>query len=127
MQSLPLFGYVAAGQPIEAVTNEETVPIPDSFLPRRGNYYVLRVKGESMIDEHIRDGDYVVVESRESAYPGATVVALIDDDSVTLKKFYPEGGNVRLQPANESMKPIILDGTRVKIQGVVVSVMRKYQ
>jgi repressor LexA len=127
MQSLPLFGYVAAGQPIEAITNEETVPIPDSFLPRRGNYYVLRVKGESMIEEHIQDGDYVVVESRESAYPGATVVALIDEDSVTLKKFYPEGGSVRLQPANESMKPIVLDGTRVKIQGVVVSVMRKYQ
>jgi repressor LexA len=127
VRNLPLFGYIAAGRPIEAVSNTETLQIPEHFLPRKGNYYVLRVKGESMIDEHIRDGDFVVVESREVADPGDTVVALVDNESVTLKRFFPEGGQVRLQPANEALAPIILDGNRVKIQGVVVSVMRKYQ
>jgi repressor LexA len=126
VQNIPLFGYVAAGRPIEAVSIPETLPIPEYFLPRRGRHYVLRVKGESMIDEHIQDGDYVVVESREAADPGEMVVALIDEENVTLKKFYPAGTQVRLQPANEAMAPIVLDGTRVKIQGVVVSVMRKY-
>ena len=127
VQNLPLFGYVAAGRPIEAVSAPETMPIPEAFLPRRGNCYVLRVKGDSMIDEHIQDGDYVVVESRETAGPGEMVVALVDNENVTLKRFYPEGSQVRLQPANEAIAPIILDGVRVKIQGVVVSVMRKYQ
>ena len=124
---MPLFGYIAAGQPIEAISNTETLQIPEYFLPGKGNYYVLRVKGESMIDEHIQDGDYVVVESREAAHPGDTVVALVDNENVTLKKFFPEGSQVRLQPANEALAPIMLDGNRVKIQGVVVSVMRKYQ
>jgi repressor LexA len=124
---LPLLGHIAAGQPIEAVSVPETLQIPEYFLPRRGDYYVLQVKGESMIDEHIQDGDYVVVESRPAANPGDTVVALIDDESVTLKKYFPEGDTVRLQPANESLSPLILDSMRVKIQGVVVSVMRKYQ
>jgi repressor LexA len=127
VKSLPLLGYIAAGQPIEAVSTPETLQIPEYFLPRRGSYYVLRVKGESMIEEHIQDGDYVVVESREAATPGDTVVALIDDENVTLKKFFPEGSHVRLQPANESLAPIVVDGSRVKIQGVVVSVMRKYE
>jgi len=127
VQSVPLFGYVAAGRPIEAISNPETLQIPESFLPRRGHSYVLRVQGESMIDEHIQDGDYVVVESRESADPGDMVVALIDGENVTLKKFYPEGNLIRLQPANETLAPIVLDAARVKIQGVVVSVLRKYQ
>ncbi|MDM7997304.1 MAG: transcriptional repressor LexA [Acidobacteriota bacterium] len=127
VQSLPLFGFVAAGRPIEAVSSPETLQIPDFFLPRKSEYFVLRVQGDSMIEEHIQDGDYVVVESRETAAPGDTVVALIDGENVTLKKFYPEGGQVRLQPANEALAPIVLDGARVKIQGVVVSVMRKYQ
>ena len=127
VQSLPLFGYVAAGRPIEAVSAPETLPVPECFLPRKSNYYVLRVKGESMIEEHIQDGDYVVVESRETADPGSMVVALVDEQDVTLKRFYPEGVNVRLQPANETLEPIILEGARVKIQGVVVSVMRRYQ
>ena len=127
LQNLPMFGYVAAGSPIEAISGQESLPVPDIFLPRQSDYYVLRVKGESMIDEHIQDGDYVVVENRETADPGEMVVALVDGENVTLKRFYPEGANVRLQPANESLKPIILDGTRVRIQGVVVSVMRKYQ
>ena len=127
VRNLPLFGYVAAGKPIEAVSSPETLQIPDYFLPRQSQYYVLRVKGDSMIEEHIQDGDYVVVESRETADSGDTVVALIDEENVTLKKFYPEGAQIRLQPANETLAPIVLDGARVKIQGVVVSVMRKYQ
>jgi repressor LexA len=80
-----------------------------------------------MIDEHIQNGDYVIVESRETARPGEMVVALVDGDHVTLKKFYREGERIRLQPANEALDPIILEENRVKIQGVIVSVMRKYQ
>lgn len=127
VQSLPLLGYIAAGRPMEAVPTPEALQVPESLLPRRGSYYVLRVRGESMIEEHIQDGDYVVVESREDARPGDTVVALIDGENVTLKKFYPEGDRIRLQPANEALEPLVLDAARVKIQGVVVSVMRKYQ
>jgi repressor LexA len=126
IQNLPLFGFIAAGKPIEAISNPDTLPIPEYFLPRQGNYYILRVKGESMIDEHIQDGDFVVVESRDTADPGEMVVALIDNENTTLKKFYPEGTHVRLQPANEALAPIILDGARVKIQGVVAGIMRKY-
>jgi repressor LexA len=127
VRSLPLLGYVAAGKPIEAISTSDTLPIPEHFLPRQGSYYVLRVKGESMIDEHIQDGDYIVVESRETAHQGEMVVALIDNENATLKKYYLDGVQVRLQPANEVIAPIILDSARVKIQGVVVSVMRRYQ
>jgi repressor LexA len=127
VRSIPLLGYVAAGHPIEAVSNPETLQIPESFLPGRNQHFVLRVKGESMIDAHIQDGDYVVVESRETARTGDMIVALIDDENVTLKKYYPEGSQVRLQPANETLAPIFVDSERIKIQGVVVSVMRKYQ
>jgi len=123
---LPLYGYVAAGQPIEAVSSPETLQVPDAFLPRKADYYVLQVQGESMIDEHIQDGDFVVVESRETATPGEMVVALVDGENVTLKKYYRDGERIRLQPANESLEPIIVDAARVRIQGVVVSVMRKY-
>ena len=126
VQSLPLFGFIAAGGPIEAIANPDTLQIPECFLPGPGKYYVLRVKGDSMIDEHIMDGDYVVIESRETASPGDTIVALIDSENVTLKKYYPEGEKIRLQPANDALSPIILDGKRVRIQGIVVSVMRKY-
>jgi repressor LexA len=124
---LPLFGFIAAGRPIEAISASETLAVPEDLLPGRGSYYVLRVQGESMIDEHIADGDYVVVDSRAQAENGKTVVALIDDESATLKKLYREGSQVRLQPANPAMSPMILDASRVKTQGVVVAVMRKYQ
>ena len=127
VRSIPLLGYVAAGKPIEAVSNPETLQITEYFLPRRNRHFVLQVKGESMIDAHIQDGDYVVVESRETAHAGDMVVALIDDENVTLKKYYPEGSQVRLQPANETLAPMFVDSERVKIQGVIVSVMRKYQ
>ncbi len=127
VRSVPLFGTIAAGRPIEAVSNPETLEIPEHFLTGRKDHYVLKVQGESMIDAHIQDGDYVVIESRAAAAPGDMVVALIDDENVTLKKYYPEGPQVRLQPANESFAPILVDAARVRIQGVVVSVMRKYQ
>ena len=127
VQNLPLLGFVAAGRPIEAISSSETMPIPEFFLSRRHDCYVLQVKGDSMIEEHIQDGDYVVVESRTTAITGETIVALIDNENVTLKKYYPEGGRIRLQPANETLTPIVVDPHRVKIQGVVVSIMRKYR
>jgi repressor LexA len=127
VRNLPLLGSIAAGLPFEAVATSESLPVPDYFLPGRGNFYALRVKGESMIDDHIQDGDFVIVESRDAANTGETVVALVDGDNVTLKKFFPEGDNVRLQPANESVAPIVVKGDRVRIQGVVVCVMRRYR
>jgi repressor LexA len=126
-RSLPLFGYIAAGRPIEAITTPETLTVPEDLLPGRGSYYVLQVQGESMIEEHIQDGDYVVVESREQASDGQTVVALVDAENVTLKKLYRDGDRIRLQPANQALVPVILESDRVKIQGVVVGVMRKYR
>lgn len=126
-RSLPLFGYIAAGKPIEAITTPETLSVPEELLPGAGNYYVLQVQGESMIEEHIQDGDYVVVESREHASDGQTVVALVDAENVTLKKLYRDGDRVRLQPANQALPPITLEGDRVQIQGIVVGVMRKYR
>lgn len=122
---LPLFGYVAAGSPIEAVVTSETLSVPEDFMGRR-KAYVLRVRGESMIDEQIRDGDYVIVEDRRVATNGETVVALLRGADVTLKKFYRENGHIRLQPANPTMQPIILDADQVQIQGVIIGVLRRY-
>lgn len=127
IRSVPLLGLIAAGRPIEAVSTPESLAIPEELLPRGGSYFVVRVQGDSMIDEHIADGDYVIVEAREGATNGEMIVALIDQDSVTLKKYYPQGSQVRLQPANPNVAPIVLDADRVKIQGVVVAVMRKYR
>jgi repressor LexA len=123
---LPLLGRVAAGSPIEAITGTETVFVPEDMVGRRDTY-VLQVKGESMIDEQIRDGDYVIVEDRTSVRDGEMVIALVDGDSVTLKKLYREGGGrVRLQPANRRMKPIFVDQDNLRVQGVVIGVLRKY-
>jgi repressor LexA len=122
---LPLLGLVAAGQPIEALENNETFTVPEEFI-RRQNTFVLRVKGNSMIDDGIWDGDYIIVEERPSAENGETVVALVNGEA-TVKRFYHEkGGKVRLQPANESMQPIIVQDKDVEIRGAVVAVMRKY-
>jgi repressor LexA len=96
------------------------------MLPARGSCYVLKVQGNSMIGEHIADGDYVIVDARKDARDGETVVALIDGENVTLKKLYREGSQVRLQPANAELEPIMVDAERVRIQGVVTGVMRKY-
>lgn len=123
---LPLLGAIAAGSPIEAIENREEVDLETLFNSRHG-VYVLRVRGESMIDDHLCDGDYVVIERRESARNGEQVVALLDTGEATLKRFYKEPGNrVRLQPANSSMQPRIVDADRVKVQGVVIGVLRSY-
>ncbi len=127
VKSVPLYGYVAAGRPIEAVATPESLAVPEDFLAGWGPHYVLRVQGESMIEEHIADGDYVIVESREQAENGEMVVALVDGENVTLKRIFREGESIRLQPSNESIPPIILDASRVRLQGVVVGVMRKYR
>lgn len=122
---LPLLGYVAAGAPIEAISNVEEISVPESFLTRRRSY-VLRVRGDSMIGEHVQDGDYVIVEERDHADNGEMVIALIDGESATLKKYYREGGRIRLQPANPELPPLYYPEEQVKIQGVVVGIMRKY-
>jgi repressor LexA len=122
--ALPLMGRIAAGQPIEAVENPETISLGD--ITRSKDVFVLQVKGESMKDEHIVDGDYVLVEKTNSARDGEIVVALVDGTDATLKRFYREGVNVRLQPANTSMKPIIVPAKSVALQGRVVGVLRKY-
>jgi repressor LexA len=123
---LPLLGRVAAGAPIEAVASTETIFVPENMVGRRDTY-VLQVKGDSMIDEQIRDGDYVIVEDRKLAKDGEMVIALIDGENVTLKKLFREGGGkVRLQPANSRMKPIFVDQDDLTIQGVVIGVLRKY-
>jgi repressor LexA len=122
---LPLLGYVAAGSPIEAVAGTETIAVPENLIGKRDSY-VLRVKGDSMIDEQIRDGDYVIVEDRRSADNGEMVIAMLHGSDVTLKKLYREQGRVRLQPANPAVQPIVVSPDDVQIQGVVVGVMRKY-
>jgi repressor LexA len=123
---LPLLGYVAAGMPIEAVASAESIAVPEALVSGKRDTYVLRVRGDSMIDEQIRDGDWVVVEDRRSADNGEMVIALVGGQDATLKKFYKENGRVRLQPANPTMQPIMVDPDNVQIQGVVVGVMRKY-
>jgi len=122
---LPLLGYVAAGVPIEAIATQETIAVPEDLVGRRDTY-VLRVRGNSMVDEQICDGDFVIVEDRKTAQNGEMVVALIGGSDVTLKKFYRENGRVRLQPANPTMQPIFVEPNQIQVQGVVVGVMRKY-
>ncbi len=122
---LPLLGNVAAGVPIEAVVSAETVSVPEDLVGK-GDTYALRVRGNSMIDEQIRDGDLVIVEDRQTADDGEMVIALLRGEDVTLKKFYRENGRVRLQPANETIQPLIVDAAQIQIQGVVVGVMRRY-
>jgi repressor LexA len=122
---LPLLGFVAAGMPIEAVAGNETLAVPEEMVGRRDTY-ALRVRGSSMIDEQIRDGDFVIVEDRKTAENGEMVIALLGGSDVTLKKFYRENGHVRLQPANPTMSPIVVAAEQVQIQGVVVGVLRRY-
>ncbi|MBT5763740.1 MAG: repressor LexA, partial [Nitrospina sp.] len=119
-----VLGYIAAGKPIEVLDHREVM----ALLPDAGDkdIFVLQVKGNSMIEDHIQDGDYVIVERRDVAENGETVVALIDNDRATLKRFYREKGRVRLQPAHPDMKPIIVREGDFAIQGVVVGVLRKF-
>ena len=124
---LPLLGAVAAGVPIEAITHQESIAVPDSFVQRGGNHYVLRVRGNSMIEEQIRDGDFVVVNERQRADNGEMVIAMLHGTSATVKKFYREkDGRIRLQPANETMEPLYVHENDITIQGIVVGVMRRY-
>ncbi|HTG51104.1 MAG TPA: transcriptional repressor LexA [Gemmatimonadales bacterium] len=124
---IPLLGKVAAGTPIESLMHQESIAVPDSMLPRRGPNYALRVQGASMIDEHILDGDVVVVHGKQAAENGEMVIALVNGSEATVKKFYREpGGWIRLQPANATMQPMRFQERDVLIQGVVVGVIRKY-
>lgn len=124
---LPLLGSVAAGMPIEAIETHETLAVPPDMVRRRKDNYVLRVEGNSMIEEQIRDGDYIVVQSQQNAEDGQMVVALVGGEAATVKKLYRETGNrIRLQPANPTMSPIVVSAADVRIQGIVVGVIRKY-
>ena len=124
---IPLLGRVAAGTPIESLMAQETLAVPDSILPRRGPNYALKVQGDSMIDEHIVNGDFVVVHGKQTAENGEMVIALVNGSEATVKRFYREsGGWIRLQPANQTMQPMRFQENEVLIQGVVVGVIRKY-
>src|SRR6202166_1282181 len=122
---LPMLGNIAAGSPIEAIENREELDLETMFQAKNG-VYVLRVRGESMIEDHLCDGDYVVIERRETARNGEQVVALLDNGEATLKRFYREGSKIRLQPANRTMQPRIVDADQCRVQGVVIGVLRSY-
>lgn len=123
---VPLLGTVAAGAPIEAVEVQETISVPRSMVGRRGATFVLRVRGDSMIEDQIRDGDYVVVESTPEARDGETVVALLRGEEATLKRFHRAGSRVRLVPANAALQPIEVPAEEVAIRGVVRGLLRRY-
>lgn len=123
---LPLSGTIAAGRPLDAVPTDESICVPADMVHDRNKSYVLRVQGDSMIDEQIRDGDLVVIEDRAAGGRGETVVALIDESEATLKRFFRDGARVRLEPANADMEPMVFPAHRVRIQGVAVGVIRKY-
>jgi len=122
---LPMLGAIAAGSPILAIENREEIDLEQMFNARQG-VYVLKVRGDSMIEDHLCDGDYVVIERRETARNGEQVVALLDSGEATLKRFYREGNKIRLQPANSTMEPRIVPADQCKIQGVVIGVLRTY-
>jgi repressor LexA len=122
LTDIPLLGIVQAGHPIDLCEQQETVRIPVDMV--RKNTYALRVRGNSMIDDNIQEGDIIVIEKRESAENGQTVVAMINGENVTLKKFYIERDGIRLQPANPEMAPIILKNQDVQILGIVTGVIR---
>jgi repressor LexA len=122
---LPLLGAIAAGAPIEAIENREEIDLEQLFASRSG-VYVLKIRGDSMIEDHLCDGDYVIIERRETARNGEQVVALLDTGEATLKRFYKEGNRVRLQPANSNMEPRLVEANRCRVQGVVIGVLRSY-
>ena len=122
--SLPLLGRIAAGRPVETLQNPENISLAD--ITRSKDVFVLEVRGDSMQDEHIVSGDYVMVEKTKNAHDGEIVVALVDGAETTLKRFYKEGDRVRLQPANATMQPIMVPAELVQIQGRVIGVLRKY-
>ncbi len=123
---VPLLGQMVAGRPIEALTSAETLNLPPDFIGRKPTY-ALRVRGNSMIDEQIRDGDLVIVEDRATPENGETVIAVLHGEQVTLKKFFREGSMIRLQPANPTSEPLLVDEADVRIRGVVIGVIRRYR
>jgi repressor LexA len=123
---VPLAGRIAAGAPVEAIQGQDTLQFAD--FAGKGDTFALQVSGESMIEDHIMSGDYVLVERASQANDGEIVVALIAGSETTLKRIYREaGGKIRLQPANSSMQPILVDGEDLQIQGRVLAVLRKYK
>ncbi len=122
MVEVPLLGYISAGNPVELNENQERVAVPANMV--RKNTYALRVRGHSMIEDNIQDGDIVIIEKRESAANGQSVVVMINGEQVTLKKFYVERDGIRLQPANPDMQPIFLRNEEVQILGIVTGVIR---
>jgi len=122
---IPLLGTITAGQPIERIETQDLVQVPANMV--RKNTYALKVCGSSMIDDNIMDGDIIVVEKRSSAENGQSVVALINNEQVTLKKFYIEADGIRLQPANTEMEPIILKNEDVQVLGIVSGVIRSFE
>jgi len=121
---LPLLGRVSAGEPIEALEDRDTVDVPESFLGK-GEHFALRVRGDSMIEDGIHDRDIILVRKQDEAENGQTVVALIDGEA-TVKRFYRRGSSVELHPANLLMKPLVVEADQLKIQGVVVGLIRRY-
>lgn len=125
---LPLVGFVAAGRPIEAIESQDWIDVPPSMVAGRGSFFILKVKGDSMIEDGILDGDFVIIRKQESAVNGQTVVALIDN-SATIKRFYKRADGVELHPANPSYKPIVVNSDErknFKIEGVLAGVMRRF-
>lgn len=123
---VPLLGQISAGRPVQALAEPESLNLPPDLVGRKPTY-ALRVRGNSMVDEHIRDGDYVIVEDRSPRDNGDTVIALLPGGSVTLKKLYREGARVRLQPTNPTSAPLLFDQGEVRFQGVVIGIMRRYR
>src|SRR5436853_2551971 len=123
-RELPLFGYIAAGRPLDVEVSNETITVPET-LTSRGENYVLKVRGDSMVDDGILDGDLVIITRREIADYGEMVVANVNGE-VTLKRLYQEGARVRLQPANSYMNPIYAPARDVAVQGIVIGLMRRF-
>ncbi len=124
---MPLMGYVAAGRPIEALQQSgETLSVPGDLAGGKPGAYALQVRGDSMIEDGILDGDYVIMDPREEANNGEVVVALLNGQEATLKRFYQEQGHIRLQPANAALAPIIVTDQELRVQGVVVGIWRRY-
>jgi len=122
---IPLLGMITAGNPVERIEHDEKIKVPANMV--RKDTYALKVSGHSMIDDNIQDGDIVIIEKKLSAENGQSVVALINDEQVTLKKFYIEADGIRLQPANPDMEAILLKNEEVQVLGVVTGVIRKYE
>ncbi len=120
---VPLLGWVAAGQPVDLCSTDERVAVPGHMV--RKNTYALRVRGHSMVDDNVQDGDVIIVEKRETAENGQSVIAMVNGEQVTLKRFYVEPDGIRLQPANPEMEPIYLRNEEVQILGIVTGVIRE--